>query len=1596
MDDNGMMDLDIGMSTGSDEQLSSSEIDEILGTEYTTPGAEDAITLENDEQAAPASNLAKLKKKKALQRKKEQQRQQEIRRQQELRNQEEIYAAEQRYLSEQTAYEAYQKQDNNQEYREESPVLSRERMSVEEGAAEKEVNSFESYDNRNDTFNYDESFTEKDTFSYSESNDQEPINYPENDYSQLAQETNTPVNNPVEPDFAGSITEDAYWVGCDIIQDEVTERTPVYNSYLDEDIKQRDPLPAAEDNYYSANIEKYVENPTDKTSSIDPYKQYEEVPSPWQQENTSTYSSTMENTPSYQEERQYDTHKEETYKEDARKDNVYKEPYQEESHREENIHEDINKEEIHNSTKETSTENQNSRQTEETYSEKRENSSEIDNSSEKKEDNKQSENHQEKQPREKQSQKEQPQERQNVDHSSQEKQNNQTNNKIPDNNYNDQKQHRSAHSTPAQESGDNTHRNSHTAKGNTASDNENIGGKEANGKSTASNLDNPNRKVENSITKSKQGPVDTQTAETEEKSGRELQEAAQRKFKREGGKLWKDFCQTSSVIISTAVHDVISQDESGTVETIQKGKNIAHNVLDFAAFFGASDAFDMVLNKDLKDAKITKDISDLISDGKISLADLGDPKLAEKLEELGFSSDKIGHIMDNACMAKDILVAKETLLKFSTDTGKLNDNLVNFLNSPDFLQTGLFSDEFTKAAQIYFANHKDELLRKMNPATMTEKELKKLLKDKKINLSAEDRHLINVLYKNTKNANIKHKSKHAHGFKGKLSAGFNIIKNQVMKISDPAIDGIRTIGQTFNGIRTGLSIARFTGKVGTVGAKFAGRVVFLNPASRFVGGQIKKGAKIVGSTFKRKIYSTKTVKQIVQTKNYVVKAVNNNKIVKKAKAGVKKVKKVVGNIKRKVRNINNAKKAAGRTIRSGAAKVGRVVRAPMVVFKPIAWVGKVVNAISDFLKKKILIPIAGAIGVLILFLFIMSAISGLMMSIINVEKKVVTLEEEDMQRLVDELNASTQTIYDSALVKAKAAPPDGTTVYDGVRLYAYGSPRSENDETSEWYHHSGQTIDKSKLNGWHVYYLDSEGNVIGNNVNNTKDIICLAAAMMDNSTDNLQVYRHICNDIYQGMRPVVTTQVSDIYHTIYSTDQYPFDGSQYYCNDANFYSNYNASKDGGVCFYEFPATEHSEPANDAGYICTGSGCEYTEWDEWVLTCTEDEHTHGSGCDSRDCSHTHDLSCLMGCTHSHDDSCCSKSEHTHSREAGCYRHDFHRDYYCPGHDALHCSYGYQDINVYVTLLQKDDMYKADTDEDKSIFTFKVPTNYECTEFETRTSTANYYIYFPDGYKTKMKYFNECGFWDYDNHIRYASLSTDYGDLSCDIERLEGSEIVHGTDTDEKCNGSIEQCNTFFNLDWFETYGVQVYTVDSGLSVGGTLSAEELAALQEKITNQFGSIDAARSSLVNFALDKVGAIKYWWGGKPSSKGWDAKWGTTAPSSDSYYSSNVARGRTVYGLDCSGFVGWCYWNTFDTQPGLSTASFTTSLGLPQISFRDLQPGDIGLENRPGSTTNHIGIFVGYDENGKALWVHCNGSTGNVAVNNTNCFRLYYNLLP
>ncbi len=50
--------------------------------------------------------------------------------------------------------------------------------------------------------------------------------------------------------------------------------------------------------------------------------------------------------------------------------------------------------------------------------------------------------------------------------------------------------------------------------------------------------------------------------------------------------------------------------------------------------------------------------------------------------------------------------------------------------------------------------------------------------------------------------------------------------------------------------------------------------------------------------------------------------------------------------------------------------------------------------------------------------------------------------------------------------------------------------------------------------------------------------------------------------------------------------------------------------------------------------------------------------------------------------------------------------------------------------------------------------------------------------------------------------------------------------------------------------------------------------------------------------------------------------------------------------------------------------------------------------MEDLPGASSNHIGYFVGFDENGRAKWAHASSGAGGVSVNTTNCFRYYYRL--
>ena len=109
-----------------------------------------------------------------------------------------------------------------------------------------------------------------------------------------------------------------------------------------------------------------------------------------------------------------------------------------------------------------------------------------------------------------------------------------------------------------------------------------------------------------------------------------------------------------------------------------------------------------------------------------------------------------------------------------------------------------------------------------------------------------------------------------------------------------------------------------------------------------------------------------------------------------------------------------------------------------------------------------------------------------------------------------------------------------------------------------------------------------------------------------------------------------------------------------------------------------------------------------------------------------------------------------------------------------------------------------------------------------------------------------------------------------------------------------------------------------------------------------------------------------------------GWDSRWGTpmevTAAGSSS---SGTVR---PFGLDCSGFVDWVFYNQSGGQYIIGHgggASAQHSYCTP-ISWNDAKPGDLVFY--PGAS--HVGIVCGFDSSGNILIIHCASSFNNVVV--------------
>ena len=139
-----------------------------------------------------------------------------------------------------------------------------------------------------------------------------------------------------------------------------------------------------------------------------------------------------------------------------------------------------------------------------------------------------------------------------------------------------------------------------------------------------------------------------------------------------------------------------------------------------------------------------------------------------------------------------------------------------------------------------------------------------------------------------------------------------------------------------------------------------------------------------------------------------------------------------------------------------------------------------------------------------------------------------------------------------------------------------------------------------------------------------------------------------------------------------------------------------------------------------------------------------------------------------------------------------------------------------------------------------------------------------------------------------------------------------------------------------------------------------------------------LDPLRETIVLTAYQLLGKVTYFWGGKSLVLGWDSRWGTpttvTAPGSGS-------TGKVLpFGLDCSGFVDWTFYNATNGTylPGRGGGAASQHGYCTNISWSDALPGDLVFY----ADDSHVGIVCGYDGVGNILVIHCSGGQNGVVV--------------
>ena len=227
----------------------------------------------------------------------------------------------------------------------------------------------------------------------------------------------------------------------------------------------------------------------------------------------------------------------------------------------------------------------------------------------------------------------------------------------------------------------------------------------------------------------------------------------------------------------------------------------------------------------------------------------------------------------------------------------------------------------------------------------------------------------------------------------------------------------------------------------------------------------------------------------------------------------------------------------------------------------------------------------------------------------------------------------------------------------------------------------------------------------------------------------------------------------------------------------------------------------------------------------------------------------------------------------------------------------------------------------------------------------------------------------------------SVFWDMTSISTETESSDSGEILKITISAK----SADDMRTAYAFSEYQNSALDELLAESAalISLAGSLditnvdALEVLAALPDDLPEQ-------RRNVVQTALTLYGKVNYFWGGKSLAIGWDSRWGELRKVTAA--GSRTTGSYRPFGLDCSGFVDWVFYNVTDGGYIIGHGGGAASQHnyCTDISWDEAMPGDLVfyLED------DHVGIVCGRDESGNLLVIHCASSANNVVITGTSGF--------